>query len=340
MDLPWLTIELTTKCDLRCNNCFALAALESKSRISWERSREIAQEGYRAGFRRLHLTGGEPTLWKEFFPLIEYAFEIGYESLFFNTHGGHLTEDFCKKVASYGDRISLTISLNGNRELHESVRGPGSYDKAIFGIKNALLFGLSVELFVVVGKRLLKDLPGFTDRTFKDFPGIKRMTWIQLHRVEEDAYDVEKDLLTPSEFVEMVRMGALLSLYGYPIYILDNSLSNVVAKEIGLPHLPLSPNIETAGRFVVLVDGKITNSHSSREEFGIFVPGIFQNILESSFYKEKTGEDVSVCPSCEYVSLCKESYNPRPSLAYMDFSADPFCKRVLSFLSEREFAKQ
>lgn len=336
MDQPWLTIELTTKCDLRCNNCFALAALESKRSISFDRAKEIAKEGLVSGFRRLHLTGGEPTLWKDFFSLVEYAYEIGYESLFFNTHGGHLTEDYCQRIASYGNKISLTISLNGDAPLHDAVRGEGAHERAIRGIGNALQAGLQVELFVVVGKRLLGELPGFVDRTFRRFPRVHRMTLIQLHRVQEDAYDVEQDLLVPEEFIQMVRTAALLRLYGYPMYILDNSLSNVVSRKIGLPHLPFSPNIETAGRMVVLVDGQITYSHSSRKELGVFGAGEFTRLLASEEYRRGLEEDREICPSCEFHEACREGGNPKPSLPYMDFSEEPYCKRVLVRLEKEK----
>ncbi|WP_167882298.1 radical SAM protein [Leptospira langatensis] len=332
MNLQWLTIELTTKCDLRCDHCFALAALESKYSISLEKAKLIATEGVLAGFQRLHLTGGEVTLWKDFFSLVDFAFGIGYKSLFFNTHGGHLTREFCAKVASYGDRISLTISLNGNEEIHDSSRGEGSYQAAILGLQTAQEFGLSVEIFAVVGKRLLPLLPEFAHSLFSRFPKLNRLTLIQLHRVEDDDYDVSEDLLSPEDFVTMVRSASLLSLYGYPMNILDNSLSNVVAREIGLPHLPYSPNIEGEGRFVVLVDEKITNSHSSRAEYGYFKPGVFQEILRSETYLYRTRNDDSVCPTCSFFNKCREARNPRPSLPYMDHVEGLYCKRVLRLL--------
>ncbi|TGK06585.1 radical SAM protein [Leptospira semungkisensis] len=334
MNLQWLTIELTTKCDLRCDHCFALAALESKNSISLDQAKLIATEGILAGFKKLHLTGGEVTLWKDFFSLVDFAFRIGYQSLFFNTHGGHLTREFCSKVASYGDKISLTISLNGNSEIHDASRGEGSYDSAIQGIQNAQEFGLSVEIFAVVGKRLLPLLPEFAHSLFSRFPKLHRLTLIQLHRVEDDFYDVSEDLLTPQDFISMIRSAAMLALYGYPIYILDNSLSNVVAQEIGLPYLPYSPNIEGEGRFVVLVDEKITNSHSSRAEYGYFKSGIFQEILGSESYKERTRDDDSICPTCNFLNQCRRAGNPRPSLPYMDDSKELYCKRVLSLLQE------
>ncbi|PJZ69086.1 hypothetical protein CH373_17595 [Leptospira perolatii] len=328
----WLTIELTTKCDLRCNNCFALAALESKSSMSLERAKGIVEEGWKSGFKNLHLTGGEVTLWKGLFELLDYSFQIGYRSVYFNTHGGYLSEEYCSRLAQYLDKITLTISLNGPEEIHETVRGKGTYSKAIEGIANALSYNLKVELFVVVGKRLLSVLPGFVHSIMNLFPRLEKVTLIQLHRVESDYYDVRKDLLTPSEYIQMIQIANFLKLYGFPMTILDNSLSNVVSHKIGMQYLPHSPNIEGEGRLVVLLDGKITGSHSSRSEFGKYEKGAFQRILASEEYLRRTGKDREICPDCRHFSDCSTNMNPRPSLEYCDFESVPFCKRVMDLL--------
>ena len=125
----------------------------------------MVREGYEAGYRRLHLTGGEPLLWEGLMDILDYAFALGYETAFLNTNGTLLTPEISHRLASYNG-LSLSVSLQGPRRQHDRIRGKGTYDRALKGIENALNAGLPIHIFTTVSRRLIPDLPRFAEYLF------------------------------------------------------------------------------------------------------------------------------------------------------------------------------
>ena len=85
----------------------------------------------------LLLTGTEPFLYKHSLQLIEYIIANNLR-LHITTNGTNLSNhadklvDLCKKP----DSITITISLDGIGEVHDTIRGvKGTFDKAIDGLK-------------------------------------------------------------------------------------------------------------------------------------------------------------------------------------------------------------
>lgn len=333
-----LTIEVTTKCNLDCPYCFALANLPEKNGMPFETAQALVAEGRSCGYRHLHLSGGEPTLWKPFADLVEYAFAQGYESVFFNTNAMLLTERLFERFAPYAGKIACTVSLNGPREIHEASRGEDTYDSTIRGIELALRHGLEVEIFTTVHRPLLAVMPEFLRDLFQRFPNISRLTLIQLHRVENDYYDVADDLLSPEEFVDLVRFAGLLGLM-YPIRFLDNPLAGVLATRMGLDWVWSTPLIRP-GRIAVLQNGNITPAHSSRVAFGKFEPGRLREIHASPAYIKAISADDQACTGCEFFADCRQGGLLRPSEAHRDMhEATPFCIRSNRAIGARQFSK-
>ena len=190
--------------------------------------------GDAAGYRHLHVTGGEPLLWGGLLPIFDYAFGLGYQTAFLNTNGTLLTGKVSRKLAAYNG-LTISVSLQGPRRLHDRVRGKGSYDRAQKGIDNAVSGGLPVHVFTTVGRSLIPDLPRFAEGLFKDFPNIKQLSFIQLIRVPGDVFDLSKEVLSPDDFLRLVRMVSLLKLYGLNIAMLSNPLAAVAARALKMP---------------------------------------------------------------------------------------------------------
>lgn len=334
-ELESLTIEVTTACDLRCTNCFALAALPQKSAMPFAQALLAAHDGYAAGFRTLHLTGGEPTIWKPFFELIEAALTLGYERIFFNTHGGFLDDAFCRRLAAYGGRVQLSVSLNGPEKIHDAVRGEGTYRKALAGLRTALDHELHTLVFTVIGRELLPDLPGFARSLYTKFPDIAGLALIPLHRVTDDYYDVREELLRPEDFGALVSMVATLTLIGYRIRIQNQALANAVAAAQGLEFFPTGPHMARYGRLTVLRDGRITVAHSSRialnqsqpDQPDQLAPGSIQDIVRHPDYA--ISDDATECIGCDYEKLCADSGNPAPPTVALDDQTELYCRRAL-----------
>lgn len=324
-----LTIEVTTECNNHCRHCFVRANGNEHAEHSLETAGNIIREGYELGYRHLHITGGEPLIWNSLLSLLDLAFERGYESAFCNTNGTMLTEEKCRILADYGEKLTLSVSLQGDETLHDRIRGGGTWKLATGGLRNAIDAGIEMIVFTTVGKSLLPELPAFVDKILREY-GIETVTLIQLIRVRDDFFDLSDELLSPRDFIRLVETASLLNLYGLSVEILDNPLANVVADLIGMKWLPRAKPLHRTGRIVILANGRIVPSHSSGDTLGAYRPGKLGSILMSGIYRDAVSADETVCPRCEHHGTCSAQGMIRPSEWYRDMHPEiPYCKRVL-----------
>jgi len=325
-----LSIEVTTRCNSSCSHCFVRARGRKKSSLAPDLVRTMVREGYAAGYRCLHITGGEPLLWDGLLSTLDYVFSLGYETALFNTNGTLLTAKMSRKLAGYVG-LHVSVSLQGPRRLHDCIRGKGSYDRALRGINNAISAGLPVCIFTTVGKSLIPDLRCFSETLLMTFPDIERLTFIQLIRVPEDVFDLSKEVLSPDDFLRLVRMVSLLNLYGLKVDFLNNPLAVVASKVLKMPGVPPSPPLYRPGSLMITADQHITLAHTTTDHFGVYKPGILPKIISSDGYSSAVSQDRIICKNCVYSGLCGNYGMLRPSEWYRDmFPQVPYCQRVLA----------
>jgi MoaA/NifB/PqqE/SkfB family radical SAM enzyme len=325
-----LSLELTTRCNSRCTHCFARAGLVQEKSLSPELAGAICAEGYAAGYRHLHLTGGEPLLWPHLLDLLDAVFERGYQSVFLNTNGLLLTEPVVRRLARYPD-LAVSVSLQGPPALHDRVRGAGAYRRTTRGISWALDAGLTITLFAATGKSLLDGLPTFAADVHAQFHGIERLTLIQLIRVPGDVFDLSPELLDPEDFIRLVGTVSALNLCGLATDVLHNPLVNVVAAKLHLPLVPHSHPLCRKDKLIVRANRDMTLAHSSRDSFGRYERGMIAALRSDDRLREALAPDRTLCPTCRFVDLCRRNGMMRPSVPAVDMPADvPYCQRVLA----------
>ncbi len=325
-----LSIEVTTRCNSSCSHCFVRARTRQRLSLAPAIVQRMVHEGYEAGYRHLHITGGEPLLWDGLLGIFDYAFSGGYQTVILNTNGTLLTPQTSRELAGY-DGLAVSVSLQGQRWRHDLIRGKGSYDKARKGIENALNASLPVHIFTVVGRSMIPDLLGFAEQVFGTFPGIAQLTFIQLIRVPEDLFDLSKEVLSPDDFLRLVQIISLLNLYGLKVDLLNNPLAVVASKVLKMPWVPLSSPLYRRGSIMITAELGITLAHSTTDYFGIYEPGILPRILRSNKYRLAVAPDRMTCQNCAYTHLCRMGGMVRPSEWYRDmFQQIPYCQRVLA----------
>jgi MoaA/NifB/PqqE/SkfB family radical SAM enzyme len=324
-----LSIEVTTRCTSACRHCFARAGRKNDVELTRKDVEGIITEGIDTGFRYLHLTGGEPLLWPGLFSVMEEALSLGYKGIFLNSNGHLIDENRAEELASFGDPLHVSISLQGPEGHHDSFRGPGSFQKAMSGARISLEKGVKLHIFTTVDRNLLKDLPLFVDDTCRHLSGIESHTLIQLVRVHGDFFNLNDDLLRPEDFIHLVKMASLLMLTGYPVALLENPLATAAAHLLGLDWMPSSHNLHRKGRLVILADKTMTPAHSTRDSFGVYQPGALKGVMKSELYHRNTGEETGLCRSCSFSETCRKAGMLRPSEWFRDTEEKPYCVRVL-----------
>ena len=325
-----LSVEVTTHCNGSCSHCFVRARGSRRSSLAPDLVRTMVRDGYEAGYRHVHITGGEPLLWDGLLDIFDYAFALGYQTAFLNTNGTLLTGEVSRKLAGYSG-LAVSVSLQGPRRRHDLIRGKGSYDRALKGINKALNAGLPVHIFTTVSRGLISDLPRFAEGLFVTFSSIEQLTFIQLIRVPEDVFDLSKEVLSPDDFLRLIRMISLLNLYGLKVDLLNNPLAAVASRVLKMPWVSRSPPLYWPGSVMITAERRITLAHSTSNHFGIYKPGILPKIISSKDYCCAVSRDRLVCRNCVYSRICRIEGMVRPSEWYRDmFPQVPYCKRVLA----------
>jgi MoaA/NifB/PqqE/SkfB family radical SAM enzyme len=324
-----LSIEVTTRCNCECTHCFARGRNSEDVNLSARQVKKIVLEGFDAAYRHLHITGGEPLLWQNLIELLDYVFGMGYQTVFLNSNGTLLTKEISKRLAAY-DGLSISVSLEGSRAFHEHLRGSNSYGRTVNGIETALAAGLNLYIFTTAYKGLLPNLPHYVDALYERFPGIRHLVLIQLFSTMNPDFAYVTELLDPRDFIQLVRMVALLNLHGLRTCLLNSPLARVAAKLMKMPWIPKSPPLYRERSLIITANQDLRLSHSSRESFAKYEFGKIQKVLASEAYRKAVAPDQSTCPACKYHMVCNENDMVRPSDENWDTDANErYCESVL-----------
>lgn len=142
--IVWLT---TSRCTLSCSHCYAWL-YRGEEDLPTREALRLLEEASSLGVDEVHLTGGEPLLRPDIFELIEEAQRLGVEpSLFTNLVA--LDGRALERIA--GLKVPVFTSMDGHcKEVHESLRGPGSWARLVEAIRGLLREGVPVHVNVAV----------------------------------------------------------------------------------------------------------------------------------------------------------------------------------------------
>jgi MoaA/NifB/PqqE/SkfB family radical SAM enzyme len=332
-----LSIEVTTRCNSSCIHCFAGGGQNKQTEMEFNDLTRIVQEGTTVGYHHLHITGGEPLLYRDIFKALDCALDRGYESILLNTNGLLLDRQTCQKLAKRAG-LTLSISLEGSELLHNRFRGPASYRKVVRGLNIALAAELDVIVFTIACKSVLPDLPRFADNLFYGFPKIK---YLALNRLRKPAFGnalIEKEYLSPNDYLGLIRTVSLLNLINRPTVLLDDPLSNVVNRIMKIPWIPESKPLQRYGNLMIMVDHSLSLSHTSHTYFGRYRSRSIKRIHSSDRYIKAFSTICQVCHTCRHVRLCQDSGLILPVDTHLTGQKDThFCKAVLNLASTSFF---
>ena len=117
-------IEVTERCNLNCNFCFANSGGENTD-PSFEKIREWLELLVEAGKPFIHLSGGEPTVRNDLPEIISLAMEMGFPYIQLNTNGLRLGREpaYVKKLKEAG-LSAVFMQFDGTRdEIYQQLRG-------------------------------------------------------------------------------------------------------------------------------------------------------------------------------------------------------------------------
>lgn len=150
--LRYLQMHITDRCNLNCRHCY-LGEKDQKD-LSIALIRKALDEFSPNGMKLL-ITGGEALIHPHVWEVLDIAstYPIRLELL---SNGLLLSEDVCKKLQ--GLIHSVQISLDGLKKGHEALRGKGTFEKTIKGVRNASKY-LDVSIATMIHSHNLEEFP-------------------------------------------------------------------------------------------------------------------------------------------------------------------------------------
>ena len=225
-----LFFHILTKCNLSCKHCYINKdqhgnnTLDIETIKSWlnlfaKKSKEI----------NVIFLGGEPTLHPDLSLAVKHAKKSGFNSITIDTNG-YLFHNILDKITD--DEIDfISFSLDGaTKATNDSIRGQGSYDKCLSGLKEAVSKGFSTSMIYTVSKDNIHELSMMPDivktlgikRFFIQVIGIRGESSKTDQNMNQNLQQVSKQIwldIVPKIAEQIAQYGIIVT---YPKVFLDH----------------------------------------------------------------------------------------------------------------------
>ncbi len=150
--------HILTNCNLSCSHCYINKEQHGKNTLPLKtiNSWLDAFAGKKNSANVIFL-GGEPTLHPDLFRAVKHARKKEYKSITIDTNG-YLFNGILSKIGP--DEVDyISFSLDGATiSTNDMIRGKGSYDKCLSGIKKAVSKGFSTSLIYTASSTNIHEL--------------------------------------------------------------------------------------------------------------------------------------------------------------------------------------
>ncbi len=157
-------LELTAACNLRCRHCRADAQpAAGPGELTREEHARVAAEIRAIADPIIILSGGEPLLHPDFFPIAEQYCTL-FTRVALASNGTLLDDALTRRLAATGiQRVSISLDGAGP-ETHDAFRGQtGSFAAALRGCAAVRRAGLPLQLNVSAGTHNARELPALLE---------------------------------------------------------------------------------------------------------------------------------------------------------------------------------
>lgn len=167
--MRWIELSPGFACNCRCLGCFSCSA-DPKLQMGTEEVMRWLQTGRRQGARYLWLSGGEPTLRRDFLRTLRAARKLGYERIKVQTNGMLFAyEGFAEKAVAAGLTEVNLLLKSLDRKVHDGLnRTPESHRLLHEGIERLRNVSsdaapIRFEGDILMTKRNYTELPELVD---------------------------------------------------------------------------------------------------------------------------------------------------------------------------------
>jgi MoaA/NifB/PqqE/SkfB family radical SAM enzyme len=153
-----LFFHILTKCNLRCRHCYINPEQHGQTDLPLETIKAWLEVFFQNSPKaNVIFLGGEPTLHPDLSHAIKHARRLGFRSITVDTNG-YLFHNILSRVSPL-EVDFFSFSLDGaTRKTNDAIRGEGSYDACISGIKQTVAKGFAASLIYTVSRLNIHEL--------------------------------------------------------------------------------------------------------------------------------------------------------------------------------------
>lgn len=147
-----------------CNNNCRFCSIDFEKRRFNKSTEQIKQDilaAKKSGAEILGFTGGEPTIRRDIFELVEFAKRQGFRTVRIQTNGRMFaSKEFTRRIVGAGANY-FKFTINSHKpQIHDFLtQVPGSFEQTIAGLKNVKALNRTVEVNILINKQNYKLLP-------------------------------------------------------------------------------------------------------------------------------------------------------------------------------------
>lgn len=151
--------EISDRCNLKCEHCYHDLR---QGELPFNEVIEIGNEILRNKPFYVYLTGGEPFFMDNFLMVLRSLVHSSTGTKFILTTNGTLLDDcIIQFLSNMKDRISIMLSIDGDRATHDRLRGQGVFDKAALSYEKLSMHRINVYIHSVFNKYNIKSVETF-----------------------------------------------------------------------------------------------------------------------------------------------------------------------------------
>jgi MoaA/NifB/PqqE/SkfB family radical SAM enzyme len=154
--LRYLELQITGRCNLRCRHCY-LGEAQSQD-LALDRIQKVLEEFEEIQGLRLLISGGEPLLHPGFWEMNERLPDFAFRSVLLS-NGTLITPETARRLHVH----EVQVSLDGMEEGHESIRGRGTFEKALRAIGSLQEAGTRVSVATMIHRTNLEEFDRLRD---------------------------------------------------------------------------------------------------------------------------------------------------------------------------------
>jgi len=288
LNFAWL--EITQACNLKCLHCYTGEMhKQSNSILPVDDWINILKQLFYAGCRNIQFIGGDPCIYPELIPLLDFAGTKGFDLVTVFTSATVLSEKIINCFSK--NNINIRLSIYGHTaQIHDAITQiNGSFERTVANIKQLLVQNIKVSPAVIImreNQHCIEEI-----KTFIESLGLKYT-----------GYDVIRNIFGGKQIHHSPTNETILnnSKRHKPEFYIDEE----TFKKAYLT------NTCWYGKFAITETGTILPCVFERNIIiGDLRKQSIQEILDSEILKKYwllTFDQIKICKDCEYKYACRD----------------------------------